>query len=125
MVRDDSRYNVIIHELIRKNSEDTRRLRNIEQRLDMIENRMNSLEESSLDRTKKLNAKASETDAALKNLSDEMSKIRNNLEKINRQVNKFARKQDIKEMERMMELLTPLKEHHIEEKRKIVEQSYQ
>ena len=44
MPKDESKYNIIIHELIRKNSEDTRRLRSIEQRLDMIENRMGSLE---------------------------------------------------------------------------------
>jgi|SRR3989338_9377467 len=111
MVREESKYNIIIHELIRKNGEDTRRIRSLEQRLDMIENRMNSLESAGLDRSKKSGAKISEMEASLKGLYDEFSRLRNNMEKINRQIIKFARKSDIKEMERMMDLLNPMKQY--------------
>ena len=107
MPRDDSKYSIILHELIRKNGEDTRRLRSIEQRLDMIENRMNSLEATNLDRAKKFGAKISEMESTLKTAVDELTRTRNSLEKINRQIVKFARKSDIKEMERMMDLLNP------------------
>lgn len=112
MPRDDSKYSIILHELIRKNGEDTRRLRSIEQRLDMIENRMNSLEAANLDRAKKFGAKISEMESMLKNAVDELTRTRNSLEKINRQIVKFARKSDIKEMERMMDLLNPDEEDH-------------
>ena len=115
MPREESKYNIIIHELIRKNSEDTRRLRSIEQRLDMIENRMSSLEAGSLERSKKFNTKTSEAELSLKSLGDEISRLKNNLEKINRQISKFARKSDIKEMERMMDLLNPASEESREE----------
>ncbi len=111
MVREESKYNIIIHELIRKNSEDTRRIRSLEQRLDMLENRMNSLESANLERSKKSTAKISEMEASLKGLYDEFSRLRNNMEKINRQIVKFARKSDIKEMERMLDLLNPMKQY--------------
>ncbi|MBI2172905.1 MAG: hypothetical protein HYT73_01695 [Candidatus Aenigmarchaeota archaeon] len=111
MVREESKYNIIIHELIRKNGEDTRRIRSLEQRLDMLENRMNSLESAGFDRSKKSGAKISEMEASLKGLYDEFSRLRNNMEKINRQIVKFARKSDIREMERMMDLLNPVKQY--------------
>lgn len=120
MPRDESKYNIIIHELIRKNSEDTRRLRSIEQRLDMIENRMSSLEAGSLERAKKFSTKTSEAETSLKALGDEISRLKNSLEKINRQINKFARKRDIKEMEKMMDLLNPVNE----ESEKLEERSF-
>ena len=46
-------------------------------------------------------------------VNDEIFRMRNNLEKINRQVNKFARKRDIKEIEKMFELLSPLKQEFV------------
>lgn len=116
MVREESKYNIVLHELIRKNGEDTRRLRSIEQRLDMMENRMNSLEAAGLDRAKKFGSKISEMESALKSVADELSRTRNSLEKINRQIVKFARKSDIKEMERMMDLLNPVED----ERRRLV-----
>jgi|SRR3989338_8131311 len=111
MPKDESKYNIIIHELIRKNSEDTRRLRSIEQRLDMIENRMGSLEAGSLERAKKFTSKASEAETSLKDIGDEILRLKNGVEKINRQINKFARKRDIKEMERMMDLISPIRQN--------------
>ncbi|MBI2579380.1 MAG: hypothetical protein HYW27_00580 [Candidatus Aenigmarchaeota archaeon] len=116
MVREESKYNIVLHELISKNGEDTRRLRSIEQRLDMMENRMNSLEAAGLDRAKKFGSKISEMESALKSVADELSRTRNSLEKINRQIVKFARKSDIKEMERMMDLLNPVED----ERRRLV-----
>ena len=60
----------------------------------------------------------------MKNLSDELTGLKNNLEKINRQINKFARKRDIREMERMMDLLNPMRQEFVEpEQRKIIRQS--
>ena len=110
---DPTNVNVIMQELVRRSNEDSRRLRGLEQRLDAIENRINNFENASIERTKKANGKFAELDLSIKTLSEELMKIANSLEKINKQVNKFARKQDLKEIERMLDLISPLKQEFV------------
>ena len=66
-----------------------------------------------MDRTKKLNAKIAELEVALKSANDELIKMTNNLDKINRQIVKFARKQDLKEIEHMLDLISPLRQEFV------------
>src|SRR3989338_6175933 len=110
---DPTNVNVIMQELVRRSNEDSRRLRGLEQRLDAIENRINNFENASIERTKKANGKFAELDLSIKTLSEELMNIANSLEKINKQVNKFARKQDLKEIERMLDLISPLKQEFV------------
>jgi len=44
-------------------------------------------------------------------MDEQLLKIQNSLDKINKQMDKFARKADIKEMEKMIELISPIEEH--------------
>ncbi|MBI4018456.1 MAG: hypothetical protein HY368_02505 [Candidatus Aenigmarchaeota archaeon] len=104
---DTSRIYSILQELVRRSSEFSSRMRMLEQRLDAVEGRLASLESSSLERTKKVNTKFVEADVTLRNLNDEVLRIKNVLEKINRQIGKFARKRDVREVEKMLELLGP------------------
>lgn len=104
---------MIMQELVRRSNEDTRRLRSIEQRLDAIENRLSAMEQTELDRSKKSNVKFAEHDVFLKSLSDELEKIRNAMDKINRQINDFARKRDIKEIEKMFDLISPIRQEFV------------
>ena len=110
---DPTNYQVIMQELVRRSNEDTRRLRGIEQRLDGLETRMNSFEGSLLDKTKKTNSKFAELDLSIKTLSDELAKMNGNLDKINKQIIKFARKQDLKEIERMLDLISPIRQEFV------------
>ena len=110
---DPTNVNVIMQELVRRSNEYSRRLRGLEQRLDAIENRINNFENSSLDRNKKVNLKFAEMDLSIKTLTEELMKVNGGLEKINKQVNKFARKQDLKEIERMLDLISPLKQEFV------------
>ena len=110
---DPTNYNVIMQELVRRSNEDTRRLRSLEQRLDAIENRVNTFESSILEKTKKTNTKFAELDLSLKAVGDEIAKLTNSIDKINKQVVKFARKQDLKEIERMLDLISPLKQEFV------------
>lgn len=105
---DPTNYSVIVQELIRRSNEDARRLRAMEQRLGAIESRMNVFENNALDRAKKANLKFAEFDLAIKNLGNELAKLAGSLDKINKQVGKFARKQDLREIERMLDLISPL-----------------
>lgn len=74
-----------------------------------IEERLGSLEETSLQRTKKFNDKFAELDITIKDLADETARIKNIIEKIGRQLNNVALKRDVKELERMFDLLSPIR----------------
>ncbi len=110
---DPTNVNVILQELVRRSNEDSRRLRGLEQRLDAIENRINNFENSGLEKTKKINSKFAEFELSMKTISEELMKLSAGIEKINKQVNKFARKQDLKEIERMLDLISPLKQEFV------------
>jgi len=110
---DPTNVNVIMQELVRRSNEDSRRLRSLEQRLDGIENRINNFENGMLDRNKKVNQKFAELDLSMKTIGEEMMKLSAGIEKINKQVIKFARKQDLKEIERMLDLISPIRQEFV------------
>ncbi|MCX6815663.1 MAG: hypothetical protein NT120_02335 [Candidatus Aenigmarchaeota archaeon] len=103
-------YQVILQELVRRSNEETRRLRMLEQKMDSLDDKLNSLLENNTERTKKINTKTAEVDVSLKNLSNEILNLKVNVDKINKQLVKFAQRRDLKEIERMLELLSPLRE---------------
>ncbi|MBI4895921.1 MAG: hypothetical protein HY832_00010 [Candidatus Aenigmarchaeota archaeon] len=109
----DQNYYAIVQELVRRSSEEIRRLRDVEQRLDGLENRLATIEDTALERTKKANAKFSDIETLMKDVNESLLNLKNNVEKINRQINKCARKRDIKEIERMFDLLNPIREEFL------------
>jgi DNA repair exonuclease SbcCD ATPase subunit len=109
----DPKYNAILQELVRRSNDEMRRLRDVEQRIESIENRLNSIEDINLDRIKKSNAKFASIENSIRQINEDILMLKNSLEKFNRQVASFARKRDIKEVEKMMDLLSPLKEEFV------------
>ncbi len=103
----ETNYQVIISELVRRSNEDTRRLRALEQRMDGMETRLDSVEDASLDKAKKNHLRFTGMEESVRRLNEEMITLKNTLDKINKQINNFARKRDIKEIERMLDLLSP------------------
>ena len=106
-------YQMIIQELVRRSNEEARRLRSLEQRMDALESRTASLEENIIEKMKKANSKFTDFDVVLKSLTDEITTLKNSLDRINKQINKFARKRDIKEIEKMFELLSPIRQEFV------------
>ena len=113
MPREDDRNNIIIQELVRRSNEDSRRLRELEQRIQAMEDRTSSTEETNLERIKKLNHKLSDVDNTIRGMNIDISRLINNIEKINKQASTFARRRDIKEVERMFELLSPIRQEFV------------
>lgn len=101
-------YQVILQELIRRSNEETRRLKSVEQRLDSLEDKVNILVENEIEKTKKINMKVSDLEVSIKDLLNESSNLKTNVDKITRQLAKFAQKHDLKEIERMIDLITPV-----------------
>ena len=110
---DPTNYSVIVQELVRRSNEDSRRMRAVEQKLDSMENRLSNSENTSIERTKKMNSKFAELDVTIRSLTDELTKLNGNLDKLNKQAIKFARKQDLKEIERMLDLISPIRQEFV------------
>lgn len=108
MVRED-KLNVILQELVRRANSETQRFREFEQRLQSIEERTRSLEDSSLEKAKKFSAKLAELEALLRSIDAETVNIKNNLERVNKQLTSFARRRDVLEIEKMLDLLAPVR----------------
>lgn len=109
----DNNTPVVMQELVRRSNEDARRLRALEQRLDSLETRVSAAENAAFEKTKKLNQKFAEFEVAIKSVSDELAKITGNMEKVNKQMLKFARKQDLREIEHMLDLISPLRQEFV------------
>ena len=107
MPREDTRMNAIVQELVRRTNDESRRLRSIEQRLEAAENKINTFEENSILRVKKISEKFAELEMAINAVNDDMIKFKNSLDKINKQMDKFALRREIKEIEKAFELLVP------------------
>jgi predicted nucleic acid-binding Zn-ribbon protein len=109
----DNRVQMIVQEIVRRTNDHGRRLRDVEDKIRTIEDRLNSMEENFIEKAKKSNERFTDIEASRKDISDTLLKLDNNMEKINKQIINFARKRDIKELERMFELLNPIRQEFI------------
>lgn len=101
-------FNIILQELVRRSNEETRRLRTIEQRLDAVEDKLNTLVDNTSDRSKRAHTRIADMEVNVKNVSDEIVNIKMSVERITKQLSKFAQHRDLKEIEKMLELLSPV-----------------
>lgn len=110
---EQNKMQLILQELVRRTNNELMRIRNLEDSVTNIEERLGSLEDTSLQRTKRFNEKFAELDVAIRNLSDETAKIKNLLEKVSKQLSNVALKRDVKELERMFDLLSPVRQEYV------------
>jgi len=113
MPREEDRSTIILQELVRRSNDESRRLRELEQRVQAIEERTASLEETNLNRIKKINSKLFDVDKSIRDMGIDITNLINNIEKINKQISTFARRRDIKEVEKMFELLSPIRQEFV------------
>ena len=106
----ENRDQIIIKELVRRSNDELRRTRELEKRFQILEDKTASIEGILLDKMKRINSKFIEIEANIKNISDDVTRIKSNLEKLNKQMSRFATKRDIREIERMFDLLAPVKQ---------------
>ena len=100
-------YSVIMQELVRRSNEESRRLRVVEQRLDAIEDKLNTLVDNTAERSKRANTRFADLEVSTKGLSNEILSVKMNIDRISKQLAKFAQRRDLKEIERMLDLLSP------------------
>jgi len=96
-------------EIVRRINTNTRRIRTIEQRLDGIESRIGSLEEKLIDELDNLRKSFDQISVDIKAVSESLSEIRGEVLKINKSMDKTAKKAEIKELETLLDIYNPIK----------------
>ena len=116
---DDPRTALILKEMVRRLDEESRRLRSVEQRIDALETRVKSTEDNYFMKLKKLDQSMAALEAKTLLMDDSIVKARLLLDKFSKTLEKTAKKTDLKELEKMFELLTPVNGDVSQEKKRI------
>jgi hypothetical protein len=96
--------------------EESRRLRTLEQRTESMENRLRMLEDSTSSRSKKIDQSVVSLEAKISLMEDSLSKARLTIDKMSKTLDKTAKKTDFKELEKMFEILSPVREEFVTKK---------
>jgi len=100
-------------EIVRRINTNTRRIRTIEQRLDGLESRIGALEEKLIDELDNLRKSFDQISVDIKAVSETLSEIRGEILKINKSMDKTAKKAEIKELETLLDIYNPIKSKFI------------
>ncbi len=107
---------VVMQELVKRANEDSRRLRVLEQRMDMNESKLSNLETTTNKRNDDVKKKLVELQKDIVSIKDHIEKLDSIIEKIEDKLSKTARKTDIKEFEKMIELFDPITNNYVPRK---------
>ncbi len=108
--------NIIVQELVRRANEDSRRLRILEQRMDMNESKLSTLEDTSNKKFSNTKKKLEELKKEILTINERLEKTETAIKRIEDKLSKTARKADIKEFEKMIEILSPLNQEYVTRK---------
>ncbi len=95
----------IIGELSRRLNDNTRRIRLIEDELENLDSRVNSIEQTVMDATKEMNKSAQAITEDNTALSDNVSNLSVDIKKINARIKNLVTRQELREMQEYMELM--------------------
>lgn len=104
---------IILSELVRKVNESGRRMRILEERSASIENRLNSLEEAILRNAENSRGSLEKIENHFKGLDASMLKAENDLGRITKEMEKTAKRIELKELENLISLYNPIKSRFV------------
>jgi len=113
---ESKRLELILQELIRRANRSDRRLRIIEQRTQALESRIGSIEDINFKQGKDIKKRIIDMEFTIKSFSDRIIKIENDINRISEQLKGFAKKNEVKEIESMFDLLNPIKQDFVTKK---------
>ena len=105
----ENRISFVMQELVRRTEELTRRLSEVEQSLNALEQRFSVIEEMQIKRARKYEDKFASMEKTINEISNKLTKLELNVNKINKQMDKFARQSELKELETLVNVITPKK----------------
>ena len=113
---ESKRLELILQELIRRANRSDRRLRIIEQRTQALESRTGSIEDINFKQSKDIKKRIIDLEFTIKSFCDRIIKIENDINRISEQLKGFAKKNEVKEIESMFDLLNPIKQDFVTKK---------
>ncbi len=87
----------------------TRRIRALEQRLDAMEMRIGGIQEKIINEIEAIRRDFEEINIAIKDIVKNVSELRGEILRINKTIDKTARKSEVKELESLLDLYSPIK----------------
>jgi hypothetical protein len=113
----------VMNDLIGRVNTDTRRLRVIEQEIDILKSRMAAVEQAAADHRKAVNATVNELRVRAERSEDKVARMESLLTEMAKAMKKFAPASEIKKLEQLIEIYSPLKSQFItrEEAEQLVE----
>ena len=97
------------NEVVKIINTNTRRIRSLEQRLDGLEMRIGAIEEKIINEMNALRKEFDEINMYIKDLVKNLNEIRNEVLKINKAIDKTAKKAEVKELESLLDLYNPIR----------------
>jgi len=116
---------VFSNEIVKMANTNTRRIRAIEQRLSGSERRIAAMEEKIIDEMDDLRRGFEQISLDIKALSENLSQIRSEMLKINKNLDRAAKKSEVKELESLLDLYNPIKSKFVtrDEVKRIIEEN--
>jgi len=97
------------NELVKMVNANTERVRRLEQKLIGIEQRVNVLEDKTIEETDKMRKDFEQILIDIKAVSENISKIHAEILVVNKNLDKTAKKSEVKELESLLDLYSPIK----------------
>jgi len=115
---------VILSELVRRINEHGRRMRAVETRHAILETRITSLEDAVLKLNEEIKFMKNESSKKLKDYDTQFMRIENDINKINKNIDRTATKVQLRELESLISLFNPLRSTFItkEEVERLIEE---
>ena len=119
----DKQMDVILKELVKRANSTNRRLRSLEERVDTLETKLLTIEQTITKQNEDFKDMLLQLKAELSEHESQSRKLGKAVEILKEKIKQSATKADVKEIERMIELLDPLKNDFItrEEAEKMLE----
>ena len=99
----------ILNEAFRRLNENTSRLRALEERNDLVENRITSLQDGLLRNTDSDRTRADNTVAQLVSLEERLVKVENDVARLSKLVEKSAKESEMAQLRELVDLYSPFK----------------
>lgn len=99
---------VLTSELVKRMNQDTRRIRNVEQRMDRIEMGISALEETVQTQMQDLKNNLGKIVSDIKNVSEKLITIEAEISKMNKELERKVGKTELKQLEAYINLISPM-----------------
>jgi TolA-binding protein len=101
-------FKVLATELVKRLNEDMRRIRMLEERLDRMEGRVRTMEESSLDQMESLRVNVERIGEKLASITEKFKLIDSEIVRMSKDLSKSVTKSEVKSLENFIDILNPI-----------------